>query len=152
MIGPLRRGHVRRHFILGAVAAVGIVFGLGARETPPTAALPVSDLEDRTFEGSKVWESNSVFTELPSRVELLRDGNRYGLRITPDRDPLLPDVLVYWSEEASDELPKNANLLGRLSGAQTRAFALPADGNGHLYLFSLGHQTLVDRGAVGEQR
>lgn len=147
MIARLRSGHVLRHALLAGITLVGLAFALTAREEAPTAALAVTDLEAETFEGEMVWERRSLFTELPARVTLLR-GDGFAVQITPHTDPLLPDVLVYWSPRLSPEIPENAHFLGRLAGAETRTFRLPKEAFGALYLFSLGHQQLIDRADI----
>ena len=148
MIARLRSGHVLRHALLAGITLVGLAFALTAREETRTAALPVTDLEAEAFEGLTVWESLSVFVELPARVALLRGGAGFAVQITPETDPLLPDVLVYWSPRSSPEIPEDAHFLGRLAGAETRTFRLPSEASGTLYLFSLGHQQLIDRGEI----
>ena len=62
----------------------------------------------------------------------------------PDRDPSLPDLLLYWSAGAptGEDLPQGAHLLGALDGDAARTLAPPPDPGGHLVAYShrIGHQ------------
>ncbi|MEO1366433.1 MAG: hypothetical protein AAFX50_04610 [Acidobacteriota bacterium] len=62
-----------------------------------------------------------------------------------------PDVLAYLSSTAADPstgLPRDARLLGAVDPTRANLYAVGAAESGHLVLYSLGHQTVVDSAAV----
>ena len=103
------------------------------------------------------WESAEGLRELPAVLRLyepVAPGFGVGLEIEPLAAPRRPDVLVYWSSDSqvSDQLPEKSYLVGRLEGARKQRFPLPPESNrrpGSMYLYSLGHQELVDAAALG---
>lgn len=150
MIARLRRRHLQVQGVLAILVAVGVILALSLRKEIPAGPVAAPLDAFRPSEGQTLWESRAVFSELPSLVRLLEAAGRFSVEITPERDPLLPDLLLYWSPiDRSAVLPTGAHFLGRLSGTQTRRFHLPGSPAGSLYLFSLGHQRMVSQGTVG---
>jgi hypothetical protein len=164
VIAPLRRRHRR------AIAALAVVFpplfalALLARPEPAALeALPAALLAEPAA-AYPLWERSDLWAALAIRTRLLAvqaGGLPAAVELAPERDPMRPDVLVYWAGEeearAAGErrLPAGAFLLGRLAGARARRFALPtaaATGPGRLYLYSLGHQALLDVAVLAAPR
>jgi hypothetical protein len=148
----LRRNHLRIVVSLAAFLLAALSAAWGAYAPPPRASSPAA-LRSPVSEAVEVWRSETLFGALPIQMRLLRSSERWLIELEPRQDPLQPDVLVYWGPEfprASDGLPRAAHFLGRLAGTQVRRFALPSGANpdGMLFLYSLGHQQVLDRALV----
>lgn len=144
MIARLRRRHRVATIALAVLMPPALAVALIAREPMPGSAVPVALAGDTTT-GPPRWSRDDLFAALPIRV---RGFAGELVELQPLRDPLLPDLLVYWSADgAVDALPAGAQLVGRLAGVEARRFALPAAG-GRLHLYSLGHARLVDSAAL----
>ena len=149
-----------RHRWMTRSLAVGLpllflVAVFARQEAPQMPALPQAVDPSGTGQeqpGALRWESDAVLTHVPAGLRVYdAASSRFGgaLEIAPLADPRRPDVLVYWSSraEVEDRVPEDSHLLGRLAGVQPRRFLLPpaaANRGGSLYLYSLGHQELLD--------
>jgi len=152
MIAAARRRH---RIAIGALAAVvPPLFAIALLARPaPTAPLVAPDAPPAT---ALLWERDDRWPRLPilTRVWGLRpDGPPAVVELAPARDPMRPDVLVYWAPDGTPErLPEGAFLLGRLAGASARRLALPAEvaaaAAGRLWLYSLGHHELLDSASL----
>ena len=145
MIQPLRSLH-RRTFLTLAIALPAILLaGLGARRPQPTAGtveMPASAYLMRRADN--LWKAHAIRSEFHGDRE---HPEQTDLRLTPVQDLGEPDLLLYWSnsEPRGNALPPDARLLGPF--ALNTLFELPQSGQalkGHLVLYSLAHQAVVD--------
>ena len=117
------------------------------KNRPRAGAIP-SVLAVEAVSGPPRWTREDLWSALSIRTSAYTRDGVVIVELAPLRDPLLPDLLVYWAPGGpGDRLPDGARLLGRLAGTATRRFALPAAG-GRLHLYSLGHARLVDSAAL----
>ncbi len=150
MITRLRRRHRSMTTVAALVALVGVAGALAFRASPDIPRAEILAPDSAGPDGDVFWSSDRVFEAWPSDVRLLRAADGVALEIDPRGEGLTPDVLVYWAPQAEprDKVPESAQLLGRLAGTQARRFTLRATTAGSLYLYSLGHQTLVATGRL----
>jgi hypothetical protein len=147
VIARLRRRHRVATIALAALMPPALAVALIERAEAPTSAVPVALIGDVTI-GSPRWSRDDLFAALSIRARGFAGERGAVVELQPLLDPLLPDLLVYWSADgAGDALPEGAQLLGRLAGVEARRFALPAP-SGRLHLYSLGHARLVDSAAL----
>lgn len=159
MIAPLRRTHFRILVALAAFLPVAFAASWLSRPDRPVAAL-APFLSSR--EAELVWSDEALFGAVPITTRVLRAATEWIVELVPREDLLRPDVLVYWSPDAGGKLESGTHFLGRLGGTRAHRFALPAGavfdpgrdpGNaegpaGALFLYSLGHQELIDRAVL----
>lgn len=145
MIQPLRSLH-RYTFRMLAIALPAILLtGLGARHPRQVASaveMPASAYLVR--EADDLWRAHAIRSEFYGDRE---HPQQTDLRLAPVQDLGEPDLLLYWSnsEPKGNALPPDARLMGPL--APNTLFALPQNGQalkGHLVLYSLAHQTVID--------
>jgi hypothetical protein len=135
MIQPLRSAH-RRIFCAIAIV-VPFVFLAGLVDREPQSATATSTTRDVAANAVR-WSSGLIATET-----VKRDGD-FSLIVHIVQPLHAPDPLFYCSAEAvpATHLPADAVLLGP---AQDNAwFTLPCR-RGHLILYSLGHQKVIDQ-------
>ena len=152
MIAGLRRRHRIWIGLLALVVPAGFLLGVLGREEPRVLdALPATLLGLDGGTARTIWEHEDLFGTVPVTVSLLSTPGTTGrlLELSPRSDPRRPDVLVYWAPASApaDQLAEGAYLLGRLAGTRAQHFALPPEASaesGRLYLYSLGHQELLD--------
>jgi hypothetical protein len=144
VIARLRRRHRIATVALAALMPPALAVALAVRSaTPAIGAIPPV-LAAGEAGGTPRWSRDDLGSAVPLRVR----GFDASIELAPLRDPLLPDLLVYWAADGTaDRLPDGARLLGRLAATEARRFAVPAPG-GRLYLYSLGHARLVDSAAL----
>jgi hypothetical protein len=154
VIARLRRRHRIWTVALAVLLPPAFAGALASRSaSPPSGAIPPPLIETPT-NGTPLWTRDDLWSALPVRTRgfAAPDGIGMLVEVAPLRDPMLPDVLVYWAERGTPErLPDGAHLLGRLAGAASRHFAVPAAATaepGWLYLYSLGHARLVGSAAL----
>ena len=157
MILPLRRRHRIMMGLLGVILPVGLVAGLVSRKSAPPAVetvpgVPASSLArlDRLIEtamggppGEARWGIRLYAADFPVRL---------AVKLAPQGAAALdlPDLLVYWSEGASESgrgVPEDSHLLGSLPGDRPAVFVLPeaaAAAGGRLIFFSLARGELLD--------
>jgi hypothetical protein len=150
MILQLRQRHRRVFALLGVLLPLAFIAGIALRRTiPPAAALP-SGLSTQTITFTATGhEWAGLFAKAPLIVRLFRDRASGALAagFSAPKDFLKPDLLVYWSAAPptnTDTLPPDARLLGAFVA---EPLVLPAESTateGHLILFSLANQELVD--------
>lgn len=158
----MNRGLRARHrwMTRGIAIVLPLLFllAVSAREDPAQmSALPSALDPSPTAPANEVlrWESADLFERVPALVQFYETASsQFGgaLNIAPLQEPRLPDLLVYWSSDSAvgAVVPEDSHLLGRLAGSERR-FLLPqaaATQAGSLYLYSLGHQELVDAVAL----
>lgn len=147
MIARLRRRHRVATLALAVLMPPSLAVAVLARSEATTSSVPVALVGDRTADSPR-WSRDDLFAEVPIRARRFAGDRGAIIELQPLRDPLLPDLLVYWSSGGvGDALPEGARLLGRLAGMEARRFALPAP-RGTLHLYSLGHARLVDGAAL----
>lgn len=147
MIAPLRRRHRTLFAVL--TLTVPVVCALAIRNRPQSLeASP--DLRPAIIpQASDNTQSFNVLAGVATRVH--GDPGTAWLEIEPAEPLRQPDVLAYFSiSEPTDSLPVDAHLLGAVSHQQPRSFALPtpASEGGHLILYSLAHQSVVQTGRL----
>lgn len=154
MNARLRRRHRVATIALAVLMPPALALALAVRGgSHPSDSLPRA-LVAVAATGAPRWSRDDLWTVTPIRTRRFAGATSEAgsvVELTPLRDPMLPDLLVYWSAAgASDRLPEGAQLLGRLAGTEARHFALPAAG-GRLHLYSLGHARLVDSAALPQE-
>ncbi len=148
MIRRLRINHRASFGALAVVLPLGLTMALVSRvQVPPSKATGLNQLGVLPTKGAPLRDVIVSVGPLQLRLRMwdAASGVHRILELTPERDPQLPDLLVYWanSEEAS-LLPTPCVLLGSLAGTQMRRFVLPAEVRaGRLYFYCLGHQELI---------
>ena len=153
MIRPLRTRHRVMVTVLAVTLPILFVAGLLARKPPaemetiPEALRPFSETSPTLLaETPDLWGELAIVTRLHADAD---SASRLAVELHPETYLKAPDVLVYWHTDAPPAdgvIPDGAYLLGSLSGAQARRFALPDTAlttDGHLILFSLAHQQTV---------
>lgn len=155
-----RRLRTRHRRMLGGLALllpVGIGIALSSRPSytlEAASSVEGAGLAARlgvALDASDLWGE----TELHCRVWPAKNGEDAVVELLGEEDLALPDVLLYWSPETSDDggLGSGAYLLGSFHGTQVQRFNLPAaaslDGlDGILMLYSLAHSQVVDRASL----
>lgn len=154
MNARLRRRHRVATIALALLMPPALALALAARSGSPLSGGLPQALAARVASGAPRWSRDDLWTVTPIRTQGFAGATSEAapvIELTPLRDPMLPDLLVYWSAaRASDRLPEGAQLLGRLAGTEARRFAAPAAG-GRLYLYSLGHARLVDSATLPQE-
>ncbi len=127
MIGPLRARHRWMTTALAVVVPILYVLILSSR------------LEEHDEGHGSVAPVNASVVEGEFAGRAWRADGR--LVFLPDRDPSLPDVLLYWSAvgPVGEDLPANAHLLGALDGDAPRPLPGPPAAGGPPLAYSLGH-------------
>ena len=150
MIQPLRTVHRGVFVTLALVLPVILVVALSARHRglplgAPAKQIPASVQLLNSY--GRLWQTHAIQTAFYA------DSNTpEGLYVTlePAQELGEPDLLLYWAatQPSGDSLPAGAKLLGAFAADKT--FALPRDlaRGGHLVLYSLAHQSVVDTAAV----
>jgi hypothetical protein len=151
VIAPLRARHRLWTGALAVAVPVLYVLALAARTEPPAVELPPALAEDAF--GDVLREMDDLFAEHAVATRVRRGSGGFQVELEPATAIVAPEVLVYWSPSAAmgDKMPAEAFLLGSLAGTRARAFALPAAAlgrDGWLLLYSLGHQQVLDAGAL----
>lgn len=158
MIAPLRRRHRLRTAALLVAVPVLLALALAARPSPPRVeARPAALAPGPDPRGGDV-ETLPVFGEFDVTVHAWQTADGPVIGITPGEPLARPAVLVYWTPAPpGDGLPDDALLLGAVAD-RGRTYAVPpaaAGRDGHLVLYSLGHQEVVASGelpALGDGR
>lgn len=150
MILPLRQRHRRMFAVLGGLLPLAFAVGIAVRQTVPESETLPPELSPQTVTFTATgYERDDLFDTSPVRVRLFRDHESGALAVglKAAKDFLKPDLMVYWSAErptTSDNVPPNAKLLGVFVSA---TLVLPPETStvdGHLILFSLANQEIVD--------
>lgn len=135
--------------VLAILAPILLVMAIQFRR-PPAVMTTIPPLLDTEMEmtGEPVAVIEDVFSVLPVKARLYPRHHQMMLELEPRVDPRQPELLVYWESLAD---PEDRFLLGSLTGARTRRFALPAhagESDGYLVLYAAGHDREVDRGML----
>ncbi|MEM8993891.1 MAG: hypothetical protein AAGF23_03755 [Acidobacteriota bacterium] len=146
MIASLRRRH--RWMMVGLTAGLPVLLAASLVDRPgmPSGDLPGELLASAS--GQALAGGEVAFTEHRGSVTRFEDA----LQLELASGLRAPDVLAYWSSTAADPsagLPRDARLLGAVDPARANLYAVDAADSGHLVLYSLGHQTVVDSAALG---
>lgn len=152
MIAPLRARHRRTVTVLALALPALYLLALRARPDPPTmaaAALPDAASPAVASDARVSALPSPLFPGLDIDARLLAAGTV--LELAPRVMPRAPDVLVYWrsaggDRDEGDALPGDAVFLGPLAPRAAR-YPLPTSG-GTVLLYSLGHRTVIARGAL----
>ena len=150
MILPLRRRHRRMFTVIAILLPVAFVAGVAARRPIPTTAPPEALLSPRQTFSQNAWNRSDLFTNVAIRVQLLHDAantNRSALQISPPKDFVKADLLVYWLPAESilkDNIPDDAVLLGAfVSGQPLPMPPTVAQKSGRLILYSLADHEIL---------
>jgi hypothetical protein len=139
--------HRHGFLVLLVLLPMVLVTGLHYRRRPTQSASPEPTNFSIQRQTDGYWQSQKI------HVSLLRKSGESGtwLQLTPTQKLAAPDVLVYWSAQLPEQnvLPANAQLLGPLDPA-TR-YRLPALSDGHLVLYSLPLNIVIDSTSLGMQ-
>jgi len=151
MIRPLRQRHRRIVIALGLTLPIVFTTGILARRPVPSASLAPAESGSSTGgPGTIIWEQSDIFPKSGTQVRLLRQGGSAGgltLRLSPPKDFVKPDLIVYWiagNSKTTETLAENAVLLGAFNST---ALALPGNAStesGVLVLYSLANNEIVD--------
>lgn len=147
MTRSLRTVH-RRVFVVVAIGVPALIVtaltnraprpGVGAVDLDSPAAGSHSRIV--VSESAELWRSVEIGTQV---LELDRGG--YEIELSAGEISGPPDLLLYWSSEASPvRLSESSRLLGPYSGG-TRRFAMPIGTDpraGMLILYSLAHKSV----------
>jgi hypothetical protein len=155
MIRPLRVRHRWMTTTLAVALPLGFAAAMVAREPHVTAGVASPGaVPDGPPLGETYATDLGPFGELPLEARFGRRGGALTLELTPTEPLRRPELVVYWSpaapEEIADELPQSAVFLG-VQGDEARRFPLPS-GAASLLLFDLGRGELVAVRAVPEPR
>jgi hypothetical protein len=147
VIQPFRTLHCRGFLVLLVLLPAVLVAGLHYRRRAPQPATPEPGKFSILRESDAYWQSQKI------RVSLLRKSDEAGtwLQLTPTHRPAAPDVLVYWSTCLPEQntLPTDARLLGPLDPASR--YRLPEPSGGHIVLYSLPLNRVLDATSLGMQ-
>jgi len=147
VIQPYRTLHRYTFLLLLLLLPTIFVVGLHDRRRVPLMPPPDQSNFSTVREADGYWQSQKI------RVTLLRKSGEAGtwFRLTPLRTPQAPDVVVYWSAQLPDHniLPADARLLGPLDPMVP--YRLPEPSDGHLVLYSLPLNTVLDSTSLGMQ-
>ncbi len=151
MIAPLRRRHFHMFVMLAVLLPVAVALAIGAR---PGDSSRASEAVESESLGQLLVERPDLFSTVDASVRVFdtSNGGRL-LAVTPSAAVRTPDTLIYWlsgtpsaDAAAADGLPSGARLLGPL---RNTAYPLPSEAtNGRIILYSLGHQEVLDQGAL----
>jgi hypothetical protein len=147
VIQPYRTLHRRGFLVLLVLLPAVLGSGLHYRHRVPQPSAPAQPRFSVVREADGYWQSEKI------RVRLLRKSDEAGtwLQLTPDHRPAAPDVLVYWSTRLPERntLPADAHLLGPLD--PSTQYRLPDASGGHLVLYSLPLNRVLDATSLGMQ-
>jgi hypothetical protein len=132
---------------LSVLLPVVLIAGFCDRRPAPAAAKPIGERISVISETNGYWQTQKI------QVRILRGPAEPGIRVQllPKQELAAPDVLVYWSRRLpeQDSLPLDARLLGRLDSSAS--YRLPEVSGGHLVLFSLPLNRVIDSTSLGLQ-
>ncbi len=148
MIRALRERHRRTMIALAATLPLGYLALVLARTPHSPYPTPIpADRGHRQAVGAPM-----VLLQSPElQAQLLGDSGGAepnAVEVTPDGDPAIPDLLLYWAPTTGSgaELPPDALLVGALRGSRQQVFPLPEPGmmaGGHFLLYSaIRHEIL----------
>ena len=150
MILPLRRRHRRMFAVIAILLPVAFVAGVAARRPIPTTTPPVALLSPRQTFSQSGWNRSDLFTNVAVQVQMLHDAvntNRIALQISPPKDFVKADLLVYWLPAESilkDNIPDDAILLGAFVSGQPLPMPLTvAQKSGRLILYGLADHEIL---------
>ena len=147
MIQPLRTAHRRAFIALALLLPAIMVAGLSSRHQRTWIAhranQPTSSVAKPFRHSDRLWRAHAIQTEVFENE--LEPGNPFVV-LRPAQELSDPDLLLYWSASgpSGDSLPADAQLLGAFSPGKTLKLPAKAMQGGHLTLYSLAHQSIVD--------
>ena len=137
MIQPLRTYHRWTVELMGIFLPVIFLAGLAARPSATKANQPEAAITHTIYKSKAAWKVHEITTTVSSGGEL---------QLVPASELKYPDLLLYWSPDASrsfNTIGANAKLLGAFD--PSRRYRLPEDWRrGSLLLYSLAQQKMVD--------
>ncbi|MDA0322401.1 MAG: hypothetical protein O2923_06745 [Verrucomicrobia bacterium] len=161
MIRCLRQRHRVIWLMLLVLLPTGFVAGLSVRDRPTPASAPQALAATDLGSWTTVRAIEGFWPDLGVTVHCFRfDASGAaaalaGVALTGPASLGLADPLLYWSPVAAtaDALPDQATLLGSVTMPTSSQFVLPEMGgghNGHLILYSMGHQRVVASAPLAE--
>lgn len=131
-------------FVIATAVPTLLIAALLGRAPRPNAAPDAPGLAATLdFESDTLWRSEDITTRIFSAADAKR---QFFVELEARSLLANPDLLLYWSAEASQEtLPSSALLLGPYSGGAKR-FTLPAGEDprtGMLILYSLARRAVL---------
>jgi len=136
--------------VIAILLPVAFVAGVAARRPIPTTTPPVALLSPRQTFSQSGWNRSDLFTNVAVQVQMLHDAvntNRIALQISPPKDFVKADLLVYWLPAESilkDNIPDDAILLGAFVSGQPLPMPLTvAQKSGRLILYGLADHEIL---------
>ena len=150
MIQPLRAVHRRTFAVLAFVLPTVLVVGLVSRRPHPGLNAHATQLPASAYlvrESNGLWQKNAIQSKFYSKLDRPQD---VYVVLQPLRELNEPDLLLYWAANApqGDSLPREAQLVGTFTTGKALLLPLNEKRDGHLLLYSLAHQSIVDSGTV----
>lgn len=156
MIAPLRRRHrwmvIGLGLVLVPLFAAAMLVKMQRTAMPSANALPDA-APTKSPDGPGIHfalradaAGGAAAHGFHYEASIHRTGGTFELKVRPQTDLLVPDVLAYYADEASvgDGIPDRATLLGALQ-SEEHGFALPSASNGMLYFYSLAQRRIIAR-------
>ncbi len=147
MIQPSRTIHRRVFLGLSVLLPVVLFAGLYGRRPAQEPTAPGSERISVISETDGYWQTQKI------EIRILCNPAEAGIRVQllPKTELSAPDMLVYWSTRLPEQnlLPPDARLLGRLDSSVS--YRLPEASGGHLVLFSLPLNRVIDSTSLGMQ-
>ena len=150
MIQPLRAVHRRVFVALAFVLPAILLIGIGGRRPRPhpgtrAAQLPAAVTFVEKSDG--LWRKHAIQSDFYSDFD---HPHEIYVVLQPVQDMNEPDLLLYWTvnQPSGNVLPAHPHLLGTFAAG--KSFVLPQDAGhtGHLVLYSLAHQAVVDTASL----
>jgi len=136
--------------VIAILLPATFVAGVAARRPIPTTTPPVALLSPRQTFSQSGWNRSDLFTNVAVQVQMLHDAvntNRIALQISPPKDFVKADLLVYWLPAESilkDNIPDDAILLGAFVSGQPLPMPLTvAQKSGRLILYGLADHEIL---------
>jgi hypothetical protein len=149
MIRPLRTCHRNGFLALAVLLPAVLAVGLRGRRKP--VLVPA---QDSSAGFTVVSEETGHWRNYPISVRKISRGTTQSgmwLQLLPQKEIVVPDVLVYWSADPpAGALPANALLLGSFDASAS--YSVPSGGaTGYLILYSAAERNVLDATALGGQ-
>lgn len=146
MIQPLRTVH-RRAFV-GLAIVLPVIVAVGLRTRRPSA--PAGERKTGVTFAALPKTSGRVWAKHAIRTQMYAEPSGVYITLQPEQDLNEPDLLLYQSDTTArnNQLPGDAQLLGRVVAGRPLRLAAGSDQRGQLILYSLAHHEVVDTAAL----